>query len=108
MAAPQSGDFDSEYGLVMPFVVCKSQGGPFDDEPFVAGWRCGAVDCILFAGQPHARDVETGRVVFTFQAHEAELPQLDLIAMRRGFTMTSEPRDDGWVECTFLKNPSAP
>lgn len=28
---------DTEYGLIMPFVVCESRGGPYEDDPFVAG-----------------------------------------------------------------------
>lgn len=28
---------EQEYDLVMPFVVCQSQGGPYDDDAFVGG-----------------------------------------------------------------------
>ena len=26
---------------VMPLVLCRSRGGPYDDEAFVSGWRLG-------------------------------------------------------------------
>lgn len=69
-----SADDDREFGLVMPFTVCESQGGPFDDVAFVAGYRCGVVDAKLADGNCEE----------PVWSHEDELPQLDLIAMRHG------------------------
>lgn len=95
------------YELVMPFVSCISQGGPYEDEAFVAGFQVGGVDALLAAGmtpppgQPYYRSL---------------LPQLDLVAMRHGRTVTVEgcgPREDEplmasssasdheWVNLTF-------
>lgn len=34
-------EHDAEFGLVMPFVVCESQGGPYDDNAYVAGFEAG-------------------------------------------------------------------
>lgn len=33
--------------LVVPFIVCTSKGGPYDDDSFVAGYQAGAVDRML-------------------------------------------------------------
>lgn len=61
-----------DFDLLMPFVVCKAQGGPFDDESFVAGWRCAEIDAAL--------RVNGG----CWQGHvkQTELPQVELIATR--------------------------
>jgi hypothetical protein len=80
------------YGLVMPFVVCVSNGGPFDDEAFVAGYECGMLSTRL----------DGGPNVLIFTAHTANVPQLDLIAMQRGYRMIQEPTDfDEWTGVTF-------
>lgn len=83
------------YPLVMPFIACVSQGGSFDDEAFVAGYRCGVTDGILAGPQAEMLEVV---------AHQPELAQLDLIAMRNGFTMTSERADDEWFHVTFARS----
>lgn len=88
---------DEHFGLVMPFIACRSQGGEFDDDAFVSGWRCGAVDALL--AWPETVDYEV-------YAREHDLAQLDLIAMRRGFVMTNEPSDDGWLNVTFQRAPA--
>jgi hypothetical protein len=88
------GEEHPRYNLEMPFVVCASQGGPFDDDAFVAGYRCGVTDGIL-AG-PHTSTLDG-------VAREAELKQLDLIAMRRGFVMTAERADEEWFALTFTR-----
>lgn len=76
---------DSGYGLVMPFVVCTSEGGPHDDSPFVAGFECGRVDALL----QYATPAEYETVV-----HTENLPQLDLIAMRHDYVLTERGPDD--------------
>lgn len=85
-----------DYGLVMPFVVVASAGGPYDDESFVAGCRFEAVWNEL-RHQPAE-----------YQSYEypALVPQLDLIAMKEGYTMTTEPWDehpDEWALVTFTR-----
>lgn len=83
------------YGLVMPFVVCQSQGGPYDDVPFVAGYECAMVDGLLL------QEVEMlERTVRT-----ANVPQLDLIAMQRGYVMATEASEDPeeWTFATFTR-----
>lgn len=86
-----------EYGLVMPFVVVKSKGGPYDDDSFVAGWRAGVIDKQLEAHDSPAVDGESPISVET-----ALLPQLDLIAMSHGYHMKFVPwTDEFWSLVTF-------
>lgn len=85
----------AEYELVMPFVVCRSQGGVYDDEAFVAGYEAGQIDAALRAAAPMG--VEMRRYV-----HSALLPQLDLIAMEHGYQITSYPWDEHPDEWTLV------
>lgn len=71
------------YELVLPFVVCESQGGPYNDEAFVAGWEAGRLD-LMIAEQ--AKAGARGPIVAT--VHRGNLPIVDLIAMRHGYTLT--------------------
>ncbi len=85
----------ADYSLVMPFVVCASQGGPYDDAAFVAGWELGALDHLLstvFAPRTLQRTVRV-----------ASIPQVDLIAMRHRFTVTKVDADDEWALVTFVR-----
>ncbi len=76
------------YGLVMPFVVCAEQGGPYDAKAYVAGWRVGALDCRLELEQPKT---------WHGYVSPADVPQIDLVAMRHGYSMTTETYDDEWT-----------
>jgi hypothetical protein len=67
------------YELVMPFTVCRSAGGPYDDDAFVAGFQAGRVDQALEAGAV-ARASEVRFTVYT-----TLVKQLELIGMSRGF-----------------------
>lgn len=97
-----SGEHHDEYasyGLVMPFVVCASQGGPFEDDAFVSGFRCGEIDRTL-----HMNDGVNASLHWTVKAEE--LPQLDLIAMHRGFVMDrllagDLEQETGWCVVEF-------
>lgn len=86
------------FELGIPFVLCTSKGGDLDDQSFVYGYLCGMIaaemsvaaalrDNSQIFGAPSARYVQT-----------VVIPQLDLIAMRYGFTLMHEPSDDvdGW------------
>lgn len=90
---------DSDYELFMPFIVVESQGGPFPDEPFVVGYELGLLDQELqtLANVGPGRAVPIGRYV-----HTQGLPQVDLIAMRNGYTIdTSEGHSDAtwtWID----------
>jgi hypothetical protein len=74
--------------LVMPFVVCASQGGPYDDDAFVAGFQAGSLYKTLAA---IAAVEATG--VIEVPVRTALLPQLDLIAMKFGFTTEAVPAE---------------
>lgn len=96
-------DEDNGYALLMPFVVCQSQGGPFDDVSFTIGFELGQIDrelamCQTLSSEPIARYI-----------HEDGLPQLDLIAMRRGFTIKVGHLDgsDEWRYVEFIRESDA-
>jgi hypothetical protein len=88
---------EGEYAPVMPFVLCKSNGGPFDDAAFVAGATCGALIeelrmLRLTAAIPRERYMDA-----------RYLPQVDLIAMAHGYAVTLGDLDEasGWQAVTF-------
>jgi hypothetical protein len=88
---------EPEYGLVYPFVVCQSQGGPYDDGAFVAGCRFGVVREKCERGDPVIEGYEPVALV----------PQLDLLAMAKGYDLVSEPWEDDpdgyWSLVTLTK-----
>jgi hypothetical protein len=94
------GEEDEGYGLLMPFTVCASQGGPYDDAAFVAGYTAGLLDGRL-------ADPDNGWPIAQ-QVPSALVPQLDLLAMRHGWNITSEPwgeHPDEWTLVTFTRWP---
>jgi len=93
----------SEFGLVMPFVVCVSNGGPYDDAAYCAGFEAGMVDTIL-ATLPDGIN-QASRPV-----RSDNLPQIDLIAMQHGWTITTIVDDElpEWTTVTFRRLPSTP
>lgn len=70
---------EEAFGLVVPFIVCKSEGGPYDDEAFVVGFQAGQIDKEL------AVAATMGVTSAQFTVHTAILKQLELIGMNRGF-----------------------
>jgi hypothetical protein len=85
-----------DWGLVMPFVVVTSTGGPYDDDAFVAGYQCGEIDRALKT----IRAAGGSRLDATVRS--AVVSQLDLIAMRHGFKLTARPTEvDGWSTAEF-------
>jgi len=89
---------DHEYGLVMPFVACKSQGGPYDDAGFVAGFACANVASQLESA---------GGATLSVQVRSDLLAQLDLIAMREGYRLVADSSDDSsseWTLAIFQKS----
>lgn len=85
-----------EFEMVMPFVMCQSNGGPHDDASFVSGYRLGGLSMALRLAQAFP-----GMTLDPVVAHPNEQPQIDLLAMRFGFTLTVEPFDDDWATYTF-------
>ena len=99
MAESDANDDQQEHRLVMPFVVCQSQGGPYDDTAFVAGYTAGTIDAALHAAEQIVAE-------FKWMVSPDLIPQLDLLAMRYGFDLTHEPWDehpDEWTEVTITK-----
>ena len=81
--------------LSMPLVLCRSSGGPFDDEAFLSGWRLGEIGATL--GRP-------GISALAESIRPHERLQADLIAMARGFMMTVEPSSSwDWLSVTFTR-----
>lgn len=69
---------DDQYDLVMPFVLCQSNGGPYDDAAFVAGFSCAKLDTAL-------RELKVWAVQEWVQyLSSTVMPQVDLIAMHHG------------------------
>lgn len=83
-----------DYGLVMPFICCTSVGGPYDDASFVAGARMATIDHRCESGEAVIRSFEPTPLV----------SQLDLVAMRHGYTVTvNEPWDEHPDEWTLIE-----
>lgn len=82
------------YSLLMPFVACESNGGSYEDRAFVAGYTAAVLDA----------QMQTGRDAFQRYVSPDLIPQLDLIAMHRGWTVSHEPwleYPDEWTLATF-------
>lgn len=86
---------DIEFGLVMPFVVCESQGGPYQDDSFVAGYELGML----------AARLESKPAFLRLPLRTASMRQVDLIAMRYNYSLRQHimPIDE-WTDAEFLRN----
>lgn len=79
----------------MPLLLCRSTGGPYDDEAFMSGWRLGDIAATLGRA-------DTSALAQSIRAHE--LLQADLIAMAYGYSMTAERGNaSDWVTVTFSR-----
>lgn len=86
-----------EYGLLYPFIVCVSNGGPYDDQPFVAGVQLGRMDAQLAAAEAlGAREMR-----FTLLTDLGK--QAELVGMARGFPIVEVENSgvEGWIYVTF-------
>lgn len=83
----ENDDDEDEHShvLVMPFVVCESKGGPFDDYSFVAGYVCGQLDAELGACSATPSGVPALPAPRYVQSEV--VPQLDLIAMKHDYVL---------------------
>ena len=84
--------------LVFPFVACASNGGPYDDSAFTAGYQCGLIDRAL------ATMATVGAATATYTVYSTLVKQLDLIGMARGYSLVlEEPVEDleEWSYVTF-------
>lgn len=96
----------NDYELVYPFIVCESNGGPYEDQSFVAGVYFGMLMAAFEAksiASEVAEDIDE-RVGFTLPS--ALLPQVDLLAMRWECSVTLERHDDTpeWTTVYFSKS----
>lgn len=85
---------DHQMELVMPFLCCQDQGGPYDATAFVSGCRFGE-----FQTKLRLHPIELADYVFPEM-----VAQYDLLAMKEGYAMKAEPWDeqpDEWVLVTF-------
>jgi hypothetical protein len=79
---------DEHYELEMPFLPVISNGEPYDDDAYVAGFEMGRLD----------KELETGGAFGNGQPiHVENREQADLIAMRRGYTAEFTDEQNGWV-----------
>lgn len=93
-------DEQESWGLVMPFVVTSSQEGPYEDNAFVAGFRCGQIYAQLEA-DPNRHISE-----FSWTVETALLPQIRLIGMQFGLEV-SEVTDTeyaSWTRVTLRRS----
>ena len=79
---------DDEMNLVMPFVTVCSVGGPHDDESYVAGAEVAQLG-VEFQIAAAVNAVPCPRYV-----RSDNVPQVDLVAMRHGFTAVFTPWDE--------------
>jgi len=79
---------EADYNLVMPFVIVKSNGGPYDDAAFVAGINCGQLMAELQALAAHQA------IPHQRWMRPELMPQIDLIAMQHGYELRLKEIDD--------------
>lgn len=97
-----SDENEGEFGLVMPFVSCQPNG-PHDPTSYVQGWDISNLDFVLEMLSFLKKYSLVEATVSRYVAPES-VPQIDLVAMRHGFTMTTVPWDehpDEWVLVTL-------
>lgn len=88
---------EAEYEAVMPIVLAKSNGGPFDDAAVVAGMTCGALD----------QELKMTAVLNTLPnmryMDQMLLKQVDLLAMKHGYVTRHGDVDEasGWQVVSF-------
>jgi hypothetical protein len=92
-------EWETGYELLYPFIVCKTHGGPYDDDTFVAGVQVGWVDRTL------ATAAALGITPVAFTARTVLLKQLELVGMAHDFpVMEMEDTDiHEWTLVTFYR-----
>jgi hypothetical protein len=87
-------DHEVSYEIVMPFVVCASNGGPFEDSAWVAGYEMG-----LLAAELRS----TTESVIERTVRTANVPQADLLGMDTGFDVESRPAEISGEEWSYVR-----
>lgn len=101
---PMDQPEDEGMELAVPFIVCQSQGGPYEDESFVAGYQAGRIDMALAAA------ASVGAKSATYTVMTTLVKQLELIGMHRGFpNVTAEQPEEApeWSFVTFSASEEA-
>lgn len=77
------------FELVMPFVVAKSNGGPYEDHDFAAGFQLGEI-----SGALRTRSLQQA----TYTIFSDSKTQVDLICMNHGYTcLVMDGKNDEWI-----------
>lgn len=106
MTDPMDVPAAETHSLVYPFIACASQGGPYDDDPFVAGVQLGRADVALETAALLGAD----RITFTVRT--TLVRQLELAGMARGFSVMvaaevaeteDHPAMPEWSHVTFTQ-----
>lgn len=90
------GIFGEDDDLIYPFVSIASNGGPHDDESYVCGYEVGRIDAALSM-------LPQSVAVVRYLIHEANIQQIDLLAMHYGFTSHLGEVEDGWVTAALSR-----
>lgn len=87
-----TADQEPQWQMIMPLVACASQGGPYPDDAYCAGWEMGSLFQILAQSAVRA-------MAMSIRADNCA--QADLIAMNAGFVMQVHQVADGWASVEF-------
>lgn len=91
-----------EPDLRVPFIVCQTAGGPYDDQAFMIGFQIGIIYGAL-------RERKLPRYETAVPDDALILQQVDLVAMRYGYTIRgwTWPEQPGWarIVATRVDNP---
>ena len=85
---------DPDYALIMPFVVCQSKGGPYEDDAYAAGWEAATIDANL----ANWRRLGLSPIRTPLTVRTDNMRQIDLVAMHRGYEVEVISEADGWTK----------
>lgn len=96
--------------LILPFVVCESHGGPYEDQAFAAGYAAGHLAARMEVAEVLGVDAISYPIV-----RRALLPQVELIGMHYGFPAIDVSEQDHlvassdeWCSMTFRRKADRP
>lgn len=78
---------EQQHELVMPFVTVQSNGGPHEDVAFAAGWGMGHLSAVLDGAVAKLETLGPLRVQVERTVDVDVRSQVDLIAMKCGWTV---------------------
>jgi hypothetical protein len=93
-------DNESTYELAVPFICCQSNGGPYDDLSFAAGYQAGILD----------QEMKEGTQPVTATIQGSLFKQIDLLAMHRGWVLVMlagpgiKTDDEEWVPIELTRS----